>query len=248
MRILITNDDGYDAPGLAALREALTGLGEITVVAPALNRSGASSSLTLSEEILVDKQEGHFYIVHGTPTDCIHLALSGDFLPHKPDLVVSGINDGANMGDDTIYSGTVAAAMESHLFHLPAVAFSMARKPAQHFATGASVARRLIESCLSCPPPENVLLNVNVPDVPLEDVGHTQITRLGRRHVAEPAILRRAEGDRRYYVIGEAGDAKDGGPGTDFHALQSGDVSISPLMVDLTHMVQMEAVKKWLLL
>ncbi|MCH9704675.1 MAG: 5'/3'-nucleotidase SurE [Proteobacteria bacterium] len=246
MRILVTNDDGYQAPGIAALIEAMQGLGEITVVAPEKNHSGASSSLTLRNAIDVHERGERYYIVAGTPTDCIHLALSGNFLPHKPDLIVSGINDGSNMGDDTIYSGTVAAAIEGHLFNIAAIAFSMANKQVQHFATGAAVARQLVQHFCANPPPGIPLYNVNIPDIALDQLGAIVPTRLGRRHIAQPAVFKKKKENCLTYQIGEAGNAKDDAPGSDFAAVQQGMVSVSPLMIDLTATAELDTVADWL--
>lgn len=247
MHILVTNDDGYLAPGIAALRQAMAGLGELSVVAPLVNRSAASSSLTWNGDIAVHPQGEQVYAVDGTPTDCVHLALTGDFLPRLPDLIVSGINDGANMGDDTIYSGTVAAAIEGHLFHIPAFAFSMVVKPAQHFATGAAVARQLVERFLRARPPGYIpLINVNIPDIPAADLAGVVHTRLGKRHVAKPAVLRGKSETCLTYRIGEAGEAKDDAPGTDFAAVHNKQVSLTPLMTDMTDAALLPAMADWL--
>ena len=247
VHILVTNDDGVGAPGIAALRQAMAGLGDLSVVAPVKNRSAASSSLTWDSDIRVHRREANVYAVEGTPTDCVHIALTGCFLPRLPDLIVSGINDGANMGDDTIYSGTVAAAIEGHLFHIPAFAFSMIAKPAQHFATGALVARQVVERFVRARPPGRVpLYNVNIPDIPAEELGAFVHTRLGRRHVAKPATLRGEDAQCLTYRIGEAGEAKDDAPGTDFAALRHNQVSITPLMTDLTDSALLPAVADWL--
>ena len=248
MYILVTNDDGYTAPGIAALIDAVRDLGNFCVVAPVNNHSGASSSLTLSNDIQVYPKGDHFYAVSGTPTDCVHLALSGDFLPQQPDLIISGINDGANMGDDTIYSGTVAAAIEGHLFHIPAFAFSMTQKSSRYLTTGAAVARDLVQRFLRhggsiAPAP---LYNVNIPDLPAHELSGTVCTRLGRRHVAEPAVCLSKTADCLTYQIGEAGEALDDAEGTDFAAVRAGYVSVTPLMVDLTAVPQIAPVRDWL--
>ena len=245
MKILISNDDGYLAPGLAALVDAIRDLGEVTVVAPEQNHSGASNSLTLTRPLTVRKGHNGFWFVNGTPTDCVHLAVTG-FLDFRPDIVVSGINDGANMGDDTIYSGTVAAAMEGYLLGIPAIAFSLARKGYEHLDAAAQCARevvlRSISSSLDNPP----LLNVNLPAVPRSEVKGFAATRLGRRHKAEPAIKASNTHGEPVYWVGAAGPAADDGPGTDFHAVASGYVSITPLKVDLTHVEQVERIRAWL--
>ena len=187
MRILLSNDDGYFAPGLAALAEALSGLGEVVVVAPEQNRSGASNSLTLDRPLHLKKAANGFYFVNGTPTDCVHLAVTG-MLDDLPDIIVSGINHGANMGDDTIYSGTVAAATEGYLLGIPSIAISLTSFESNNFATAGLVARQLVERFIRDPIREPVLLNVNVPDIPNADLKGMEVTRLGRRHKAEPVI------------------------------------------------------------
>jgi 5'-nucleotidase len=243
MRILLSNDDGYFAPGIEALAEALRPLAEITVVAPERDRSGASNSLTLDRPMRLRQAANGFYFVNGTPTDCVHLAVTGMF-DHLPDMVVSGINLGANMGDDTIYSGTVAAAMEGYLLGVPAIAVSLTSKEGRHFATAARLARELVERFLREGFGQPVLLNVNVPDVPaLEGV---RVTRLGRRHKAEPAVPQVTPRHETVYWVGAAGEAADAGAGTDFHAVAHGYASITPLQVDLTHTGQLGAVERWL--
>ena len=243
MRILLSNDDGYFAPGIEALAEALRPLAEITVVAPERDRSGASNSLTLDRPMRLRQAANGFYFVNGTPTDCVHLAVTGMF-DHLPDMVVSGINLGANMGDDTIYSGTVAAAMEGYLLGVPAIAVSLTSKEGRHFATAARLARELVERFLREGFGQPVRLNVNVPDVPaLEGV---RVTRLGRRHKAEPAVPQVTPRHETVYWVGAAGEAADAGAGTDFHAVAHGYASITPLQVDLTHTGQLGAVERWL--
>jgi 5'-nucleotidase len=247
MRILLSNDDGYSAPGLEALAEALAPLGDITVVAPERDRSGASNSLTLDRPLRLRRAANGFYFVNGTPTDCVHLAVTG-MLDHVPDMVVSGINLGANMGDDTIYSGTVAAAMEGFLLGVPAIAISLACKhggPKQaHFATAARTARQLIERYQQESFAAPILLNVNVPDQP--EVQGLRVTRLGRRHKAEPAVAVVTPRHETVYWVGAAGEAADAGDGTDFHAIAHGYVSVTPLQIDLTHVGQIGAAKDWL--
>lgn len=245
MRILVSNDDGYLAPGLTALADAMRAFGEVTVVAPEQNHSGASNSLTLTRPLTVSQAANGFYFVNGTPTDCVHIALTG-LLEQQPDIVVSGINNGQNMGDDTIYSGTVAAAMEGYLFGVPSFAFSLIERSSEHVADAAywsaQVVRRYLESPLSAP----FLLNVNLPDLPRDEVRGIQATRLGKRHHSEPVV--RAENPRgeTIYWIGAAGGAKDAGPGTDFHATAQGYVSVTPLQIDLTHVELLPAVTQWL--
>jgi 5'-nucleotidase len=245
MRILLSNDDGYFAPGLAQLETSLADLGEITVVAPERNRSGASNSLTLDRPMNLRRAANGYMYVNGTPTDCVHLAVTG-VLEHQPDMVVSGINLGANMGDDTIYSGTVAAATEGYLLGLPSIAISLASFEGRHFATAGRVARELVQRFSATPFAEPVLLNVNVPDIPYEELRGTRVTRLGRRHKAEPAVKSVSPRGETMYWIGAAGPAADAGEGTDFHAVEHGWVSITPLQIDLTHAAQMVDVRTWL--
>lgn len=244
MRILISNDDGYFAPGIMALAQALEGLGEITVIAPERDRSGASNSLTLDRPLSVRRAAGGFLYVNGTPTDCVHVAVTG-LLEHKPDLVVSGINDGANMGDDTIYSGTVAAAMEGFLLGIPAFAFSLVGKGHAHLESAARVARDMVARHVAQPLSAPFLLNVNIPNVPYESLGEPVVTRLGKRHAAEPVIMAKNPRGDTVYWIGPAGAARDAGPGTDFHATGQGRVSVTPLRIDLTGVEQLDEVASW---
>ena len=245
MRILISNDDGYFAQGIMLLAERLGAIAEVTVVAPERDRSGASNSLTLDRPLTVRKAASGFWYVNGTPTDCVHLAVTG-LLDELPDCVVSGINHGANMGDDTIYSGTVAAATEGYLLGIPSLAVSLAGKSGRHFETAAMVAVRLVERLARAPVAQPVLLNINVPDVAEDQLQGEEITRLGRRHKAEPVIkLDTPRGDTAFW-IGPAGDAQDGGPGTDFHAVAAGRVSVTPLQVDLTHHRQLDLIRGWM--
>ncbi len=245
MRILLSNDDGYFAPGLAALADALAGLGEIVVVAPEQNRSGASNSLTLDRPLMLKQAANGFYFVNGTPTDCVHLAVTG-MLDYLPDIIVSGINSGANMGDDTIYSGTVAAAMEGYLLGIPAIAMSMTSFDGLNFASAGRVARELVEHYLDNPIEGPVLLNVNVPDIPYEQLTGREVTRLGRRHKAEPVVRMTSPRKETVYWIGAAGAAADAGPGTDFHAVEQKRVSITPLQIDLTQVSQLPTIRAWL--
>jgi 5'-nucleotidase len=234
MRILIANDDGYLAPGLAALVKACEGLGELDVVAPEQNASGTSNSLTLGRPLTVHTAANGFLYINGTPSDCVHLALTG-VLPQRPDLVVSGINNGANMGDDTLYSGTVAAAMEGFLFGIPAIAFSQVTKGWGELDAAARVARSVIEQVLREPPKSGPwLLNVNIPNRADADRLPRAVTRLGRRHASEALIRQTSPRGETMYWIGPAGDAREAGPGTDFHATANGQVSVTPLQVDLT--------------
>ncbi len=245
MRILISNDDGYFAPGIMLLAERLASRGEVTMVAPERDRSGASNSLTLDRPLTVRRAPNGFYFVNGTPTDCVHLAVTGvlDFLP---DIVVSGINLGANMGDDTIYSGTVAAATEGFQLGIPSLAVSLASKSGRHFETAAAVAVAIVERFARAPIAQPVLLNVNVPSVPPEELAGEEVTRLGKRHKAEPVVRVQTPRGETAYWIGPAGSAQDAGPGTDFHAVESRRVSITPLQMDLTFRAQLELVRDWL--
>lgn len=244
MRILLSNDDGYFAPGLAALTEALSAIGEIVVVAPEQNRSGASNSLTLDRPLLLKKAASGFHFVNGTPTDCVHLAVTG-MLDRLPDIIVSGINHGANMGDDTIYSGTVAAATEGFLLGIPSIAISLTSFEGNNFATAGQVARELVERFIRDPIKEPVLLNVNVPDIPYANIKGMEVTRLGRRHKAEPVVKMTSPRKETVYWVGAAGAAADAGPGTDFNAIERGCVSITPLQIDLTHTAQLPAIRRW---
>ena len=245
MRILLSNDDGYFAPGLAALAKAMQAFGEVVVVAPEQNRSGASNSLTLDRPLSLRQANNGFYFVNGTPTDCVHLAVTG-MLSEMPDIIVSGVNLGANMGDDTIYSGTVAAATEGYLLGIPSIAVSLCSFEGKHFATAAEVAadlvRRFVEHHFNQPG----LLNVNVPDIPLGELRGTEVTRLGRRHKAEPVVKTISPRNETLYWIGAAGTAADAGPGTDFNAVEQGRVSITPLQIDLTHKEQLSVIHHWL--
>ncbi len=245
MRILLSNDDGYFAPGIEHLARALTALGEITVVAPERDRSGASNSLTLDRPLSLRRTANGFYHVNGTPTDCVHLAVTG-MLDTLPDMVVSGINHGANMGDDTIYSGTVAAATEGYLLGVPAIAVSLVGKSGTHFATAAGIAKQLVERFIAQPIRSPVLLNVNVPDVPPEQIRGIKVTRLGRRHKAEPVVRANTPRGETVFWVGAAGEAADAGEGTDFHAVANNFVSVTPLQIDLTHTGQLSMIEMWI--
>lgn len=245
MRILLSNDDGYFAPGLSALADALGDLGEVVVVAPEQNRSGASNSLTLDRPLHLKKAQSGFYFVNGTPTDCVHLAVTG-MLDAMPDIIVSGVNLGANMGDDTIYSGTVAAATEGYLLGIPSIAISLTSFEGKNFASAGLVARELVERYLRQPIKEPVLLNVNVPDIPYSELKGFEVTRLGRRHKAEPVVKTVSPRNETLYWIGAAGAAADAGPGTDFNAVERGCVSVTPLQIDLTHAGQMPSIVQWM--
>jgi len=245
MRILISNDDGYMAEGIKALAEAMSSLGDITVVAPDRNRSGASNSLTLENPLRVNRLDNGVYRVEGTPTDCVHLAITG-LLDDEPDMVVAGINAGANLGDDVLYSGTVAAAIEGRFLGLPAVAISLNGHTATHYETAAWAAKKLIAQLLSSSLPADTILNINVPDLPIEDITGFESTRLGRRHKAEPVIKELDPRGRAMYWVGPAGEEEDAGPGTDFDAIRRGAVSVTPLQIDLTHYDAIDGVANWL--
>ena len=245
MKILVSNDDGYTAAGLEALVEALLPLGELIVIAPEQNHSGASNSLTLSRPLSVRKAPNGFMFVNGTPTDCVHLAITG-LLGFKPDLVVSGINNGANMGDDTIYSGTVAAAMEGYLLGVPSFAFSLEHKGWEHLGTAAGVAADIVSRFQRDPAVEPVLYNVNIPNVSASALKGALATRLGRRHKAEAAVRAENPHGEAIWWVGAAGSAADDGPGTDFHAVANGYASVTPLQIDLTHFEKVSHVRDWL--
>jgi 5'-nucleotidase len=245
MKILVSNDDGYFAPGITLLAEALRQMGEVTVVAPERDRSGASNSLTLDRPLTVRRAPNGFYSVNGTPTDCVHIAVTG-LLDFTPDIIVSGVNFGANMGDDTIYSGTVAAAAEGYQLGIPSVALSLASRTCEHFESAIGVALQIVERFRRAPFGEAVLLNVNVPDVPPASLRGMEVTRLGRRHKAEPVVKLQTPRGETAYWIGPAGAAADAGPGTDFHAIEQQRVSVTPLRMDLTHNAQLARAREWL--
>jgi 5'-nucleotidase len=245
MRILVSNDDGYLAPGIAALARAMARLGEVTVIAPEQNHSGASNSLTLSRPLSVSRVDERTWFVNGTPSDCVHVALTG-LLDERPDLVVSGINNGQNMGDDTLYSGTVAAATEGYLFGIPAIAFSQVDKGWAHLDAAAEVAERIVRRFLEQPLAGPVLLNVNIPNLPIEAQRGPLAARLGRRHASEPVIRATNPRGEPIYWIGPAGGAREAGPGTDFHATAAGYASVTPLQIDLTHAGRLAEVQSWL--
>ena len=244
MRILISNDDGYLAPGINALADALASVADIVVVAPDSNRSGASNSLSLDRPLSVTRAANGFYFVNGTPTDCVHIALTG-MLDYRPDLIVSGINNGQNMGDDTLYSGTVAAATEGFLFGIPAIAFSQVEYGWAHVDSAARVARDLVMRRFD-ELPSPYLLNVNIPNRPYEQLTTIAATRLGRRHQAEPVIRAQDPRGREIFWIGPPGATRDAGEGTDFHATTQGQVSITPLQIDLTHKLQLDLLARGL--
>jgi 5'-nucleotidase len=250
MKILLSNDDGYRAEGLRALDEALTPLADITVVAPDRNRSGASNSLTLDVPLRVMPfGERRFLVVNGTPTDCVHLAVSGLFEGEDDhDMVVSGINDGPNLGDDVIYSGTVAAAIEGRFLGLPAMAVSLVIQPNSgvHYETAARVAAELVMRVQRSPLHQATILNVNVPDVPYDQLRGYQATRLGFRHRSDPIVKMADPRGRPVYWVGPAGGSQDAGPGTDFHAVANNYVSVTPLQIDLTRHSMLDDMRNWL--
>jgi 5'-nucleotidase len=245
MHILITNDDGYLAPGIRILAEALTSVAKISVVAPDRNKSGASNSLTLMRPLHAEMTPLGYYSVDGTPTDCVHLAISG-LLDSKPDMVVSGINAGANLGDDVLYSGTVAAATEGRFLGLPAIAVSLVGRPAQHYETAAEVVRQIIQNLIDDPLPEDTILNVNVPDLLPDKLEGTTATRLGFRHKAEPSIKQFDPYGSPVYWVGPPGEAQDAGPGTDFYTVEHNQVSVTPLQIDLTRHDSISPLQQWL--
>ncbi|MDD3762676.1 MAG: 5'/3'-nucleotidase SurE [Nevskiales bacterium] len=244
MKILLSNDDGCTAPGLVCLREHLRERHQVTVVAPDRNRSGASNSLTLLRPLRVQQHADGTLCVDGTPTDCVHLGLTG-LLDDTPDMVVSGINAGANLGDDTLYSGTVAAAMEGRHLGAPAIAVSCVAVNPQHYDTAARVAMRLVEQLEAAPLPGDTILNVNVPDVPWDALQGFEVTRLGNRHRSEAVTQAADPRGRTIYWIGAAGAESDSGPGTDFHAIAHNRVAITPLLVDLTRFSALEQLGQW---
>jgi 5'-nucleotidase len=247
LKILVSNDDGFRSEGIRRLREALLTLAEVTVVAPDRNRSGASNSLTLDVPLRVFEAEPGIHFVPGTPTDCVHLAISGLF-DHTFDMVVSGVNDGPNLGDDVLYSGTVAAAIEGRFLGLSTLALSLNTRPGsgRHFATGAEVARLLVAQLLRKPLERALILNINVPDVPLREIRGFRTTRLGFRHPSEPVVPAKDPHGRQVYWVGPSGPQNEAGPGTDFHAVAEGFVSVTPLQIDLTRHSALPAVQSWL--
>jgi 5'-nucleotidase len=245
MRILISNDDGYFSPGLACLAEYLAKIADVVVVAPERDRSGASNSLTLDRPLKLRRAANGFYYVNGTPTDCVHMAVTG-MLDQQPDMVVSGINDGANMGDDTVYSGTVAAATEGFLLGIPSIAVSLVGKEFVNYETAAKVAAELVQRFANRKHSHPWLLNVNVPDVPHDQLQGLSVTRLGKRHKAEPVVKASNPHGETVYWVGAPGKAQDAGEGTDFHAISCRQVSLTPLQIDLTQYSQLEAVRGWL--
>jgi 5'-nucleotidase len=245
MRILLSNDDGYFAPGLVCLAETLAAVAEVVVVAPERNRSGSSNSLTLDRPLNLRRAQNGFYYVNGTPTDCVHLAVTG-MLDTQPDMVISGINSGANMGDDTIYSGTVAAATEGFLLGIPSIAVSLAGDKLLHYETAARVTVELVKRFSRNTHEQPWLLNVNVPDIPHAQLQDVEVTRLGKRHKAEPVVKASNPHGETVYWVGAAGKAQDAGQGTDFFAVAHNCASVTPLQIDLTQYGQLDAVRHWL--
>jgi 5'/3'-nucleotidase len=245
VRILLSNDDGYLATGLRTLAEHLADLAKVTIVAPDRNRSGASNSLTLDSPLRVERVQDDVYYVNGTPTDCVHIAIDG-LLEQPPDMLISGINHGANLGDDVLYSGTVAAAMEGRFHGIPSIAVSLVLADGAHFRAAADLVRRMVERSLVDPLPADAILNVNVPDLPRADVKGIRTTRLGFRHKSEPVVKGLDPKGKPIYWIGPAGAGQDVGPGTDFHALADGCVSVTPLKVDFTAHAALGSLENWL--
>ena len=245
MRILLSNDDGYQSPGLLILAQHLVQFGTVTIVAPDRDRSGASNSLTLTRPLRAHELGNGHYYVEGTPTDCVHLAITG-LLDHEPDLVVAGVNHGPNLGDDVLYSGTVAAATEGRFLGLPAMAISIASHEPQYLETAAQVTASLVANLDAEALGSKLILNVNVPDLPFGQLAGMQATRLGHRHKAEPVTKAQDPRGRTIYWVGPAGAEADAGPGTDFHALRHGFVSVTPLQVDLTRHGLLEPLAEWL--
>jgi 5'-nucleotidase len=246
MKILVSNDDGYLATGINVLTDALSEIADVIVVAPDRNRSAASNSLTLHDPLRVTKVGENRYTVNGTPSDCVHLALAG-FLDEEPDLVVSGINHGANLGDDVIYSGTVAAATEGRFLGFPTIAVSLVGDKLKHFDTAARVATELVQRLERDPLPSEFIFNVNVPDRPYDELTGIWISRLGYRHKSEPIVKSKDPHGRTIYWVGPAGTGQDAGEGTDFHAIAAGAAAVTPLKVDLTRHEALPQVREWLL-
>lgn len=246
MHILLSNDDGVEAPGIAELAACLEERARVTVIAPDRDRSGASNSLTLDEPIRISHGQNGFIGVRGTPTDCVHIAITG-LLDTDPDMVISGINSGSNLGDDILYSGTVAAAMEGRFLGLPAIAVSMvSEKTVSHWASGCEAVLWLIDRILSEPLPADTILNVNVPDLPWKRIHGFQATRLGNRRRAERVIEAKDPRGRQIFWIGPPGSEQDAGPGTDFHAVKNGFISVTPLHVDLTRYTALDTLANWI--
>jgi 5'-nucleotidase len=246
MHILVSNDDGYLAAGLSALVEHLSKIARVTVVAPQTDRSGASNSLTLDRPLLPETADNGFIAINGTPTDCVHIAITALLINDPPDIVISGINRGPNLGDDILYSGTVAAATEGRFLGLPAIAVSLGSFEGNYFATAAKVIVKLVEQLKYEPLTVDTILNVNVPDVPYDELDSFQVTRLGKRHKAEPAVEAVDPRNRKVYWLGPVGDEADAGPGTDFYALNHKQVSITPIKIDLTNYDLIDSLSTWM--
>lgn len=245
IKILVSNDDGVNAVGIKVLSDALSEHYEVMTVGPDRNCSGASNSLTLTNPLRTDKLDNGYIAVSGTPTDCVHLAIR-EFYQQEPDMVVSGINAGANLGDDTLYSGTVAAAMEGRFLGLPAIAVSLVGSELKHYETAAVYTIKLVKALLKTPIASDQILNINVPDIPVEDVKGIKVTRLGSRHKAEGMVRTQDPAGREIFWLGPPGEKEDAGEGTDFHAVVNGYVSVTPLTVDLTAHEQISAMKQWI--
>jgi len=245
MKILLSNDDGYHAEGLAELARAVSELAETIIVAPDRNQSGASHSLTLDAPLRVSQTDEGVYFVNGTPTDCVHLAITG-LLPTEPDMVMAGINHGSNLGDDVLYSGTVAAAIEGRFLGLPAMAVSLVSEEPRYFKTASQAACELLQRLQEDPLPADTILNINVPDMPFDELRGYQATRLGFRHRSEAMVSMQDPRGRPVYWIGAAGPGQDAGPGTDFHAVKEGYISVTPLQVDLTKLDAIASLESWL--
>ncbi len=245
MKILLSNDDGYHAEGLAELARAVSELAETIIVAPDRNQSGASHSLTLDAPLRVSQTDEGVYFVNGTPTDCVHLAITG-LLQTEPDMVMAGINHGSNLGDDVLYSGTVAAAIEGRFLGLPAMAVSLVSEEPRYFKTASQAACELLQRLQEDPLPADTILNINVPDMPFDELRGYQATRLGFRHRSEAMVSMQDPRGRPVYWIGAAGPGQDAGPGTDFHAVKEGYISVTPLQVDLTKLDAIASLASWL--
>ncbi len=245
MNILVSNDDGYLAPGIACLAESLNQLATVTVVAPDRDRSGASNSLTLKNPLRVHQADNGFHYVQGTPTDCVHLAITGYVQP-TPDMVIAGINNGANLGDDVLYSGTVAAATEGRFLGLPAIAVSLVGEQVSHYASAAQAVIELLNKMQQHPLPADTILNVNVPDLPYQQIRGWQVTRLGQRHKSEPVIKAQTPSGEEIYWVGPAGKGDDASEGTDFFAVANNYISVTPIKIDLTAYSSISSLKQWL--
>ncbi|MFY8298501.1 5'/3'-nucleotidase SurE [Pseudoalteromonas sp. SS15] len=245
MKILLSNDDGVHAKGISVLYEALSKIADVTVIAPDRNCSGASNSLTLLNPLRATQLENGFYSVNGTPTDCVHLGVN-QLLDEEPDLVVAGINNGANLGDDTLYSGTVAAATEGRHLGLPAIAVSLCSKKEANYETAAEVAVKIIKQLSSHPLPKDQIININVPDIPLAELKGVKVTRLGARHKADTMTEQIDPWGRSVFWYGSLGSESDAGEGTDFYAVNQGYAAVTPLKVDMTAHESIDAMSSWL--